>query len=142
MNQDKQVLRQICKKTEMGQSGIRAVLKRAQEPAMVKALDSQLREYDAIHHQADRLLSERGESAPRIPHLTKLAARMGQRMHTGRYGSSSTIAGMMIEGNTRGMVQSIREGREYHALDPKVSGLSNRLLQTELANIEQMKPFL
>ena len=27
-------------------------------------------------------------------------------------------------------------------LDPKVSGLSNRLLQTEQANIDQMKGFL
>jgi len=142
MNQDTQVLRQICKSTQMGQSGIRAIMKRAQEPAMQQALSSQLREYDAIHHQADRLLQDRGQSAPRIPALVAKASRIGSHVKTKRNGSSSSIAEMMIQGNTKGMVKSIRQNREYHALDPKVSSLSNRLLQTELANIEQMKPFL
>ena len=63
-------------------------------------------------------------------------------MRLARDGSSSKIAEMMIEGNTKGMVKSMRQNRALHALDPKVSGLSNRLLQTELTNIEQMKPFL
>lgn len=142
MNQDKQVLRQICKMTEIGQCGIRAVMDSAQEPALRQALNAQLREYDAIHHQADKLLADRGERAPRIPVLAQMVRRAGHRLHTGRYGSSSAIAERMISGNTRGMVQSIRESRACHVLDPKISGLSNRLLQTELANIEQMKPFL
>lgn len=142
MDQDKQVLRRICKATELGQSGIRAVMKSAQEPAMRQALGAQLREYDAIHRQADKLLADRGESAPRIPKLVQKVTAVGRHVNTRRYGSSSAIAEMMIEGNTKGMVKSIRENRAYHALDPKVSGLGNRLLQTELTNIEQMKPFL
>ena len=56
--------------------------------------------------------------------------------------SSSAIAGMMIQGNTKGMVKSMRQNRALTILDPKVSGLNNRLLQTELSNIEQMKSFL
>ncbi|MBE7007391.1 MAG: hypothetical protein E7424_09675 [Ruminococcaceae bacterium] len=142
MNQDTQMLQQICKSTQMGQSGIRAVFTGAREPAMKQALASQLREYDAIHHQADRLLRDRGESAQRIPGLVLAASRMGAQMRLARDGSSSKIAEMMIEGNTKGMVKSMRQNRALHALDPKVSNLSNRLLQTELTNIEQMKPFL
>ncbi len=142
MNQDTQMLQQICKTTQMGQSGIRTVMKSAQDPAMQQALASQLREYDAIHHQADRLLHDRGESAKQIPGVALTFSRMGAQMKLSRNTSSSTIAEMMIQGNTMGMVKSIRQSRALHALDPKVSSLSNRLLQTELANIEQMKPFL
>jgi hypothetical protein len=40
------------------------------------------------------------------------------------------------------MVKSMRQNRTLRALDPKVSSLSKRLLQTELSNIEQMKAFL
>ena len=142
MNQDTQMLQQICKSTQMGQSGIRSVMERAKEPAMKRALASQLREYDAIHSQADRLLRDRGESAQRIPAFTLSMSRMGAQMQLAMDRTSSKIAEMMIEGNTKGMVKSMRQNRALHALDPKVSSLSNRLLQTELANIEQMKPFL
>lgn len=142
MNHDTQLLQGICKSTEMGQSGIRSVLKSARDPAMQRALASQLREYDAIHHQADRLLRDRGESARRIPGPVLTFSKMSAGMKMVRDSSSSAIAGMMIEGNTKGMVKSMRQNRTLHALDPKVSSLSNRLLQTELSNIEQMKAFL
>ena len=142
MNQDTQMLQQICKSTQMGQSGIRTVMASAKEPAMKQALASQLREYDAIHHQADRLLHDRGESAQGVGSLALSFSRMGTQMKLARDASSSKIAEMMIEGNTKGMVKSMRQNRSLHALDPKVSSLSNRLLQTEIANIEQMKPFL
>ena len=48
----------------------------------------------------------------------------------------------MLQGNTRGMIKSIHNSRTMETLDPKVSALSNRLLQTEQANIDQMKRFL
>ena len=142
MNQDTQMLQEICKSTEMGQSGIRSVMKSAKDPALQRALASQLREYDAIHHQADRLLQDRGEAARRIPGAAIVFSRMSAGMKMARDSSGSAIAEMMIEGNTKGMVKSMRQNRALHALDPKVSGLNNRLLQTELSNIEQMKSFL
>ena len=142
MNHDTQMLQGICKSTEMGQSGIRSVMERAKEPAMKRALASQLREYDAIHHQADRLLRDRGESAQRIPGMALTFSRMSAGMKMAMDSSSSAIAAMMIQGNTKGMVKSMRQNRALTILDPKVSGLNNRLLQTELSNIEQMKSFL
>ena len=142
MNQDTQLLQGICKSTEMGQSGIRSVMKAAKDPAMQRALASQLREYDAIHHQADRLLRDRGEAVRRIPGPVLTFSKMSAGMKMAMDSSSSAIAGMMIEGNTKGMVKSMRQNRTMRALDPKVSSLSNRLLQTELSNIEQMKAFL
>lgn len=142
MNQDTQMLQQICKSTQMGQSGIRGVMKGATDPAMKQALASQLREYDAIHHMADRLLKDRGQSAKQIPAMVLSASRMSAQMKMARDPSDSAIAEMMIQGNTKGMVKSMRQNRAMHVLDPKVSSLSNRLLQTELTNIEQMKPFL
>ena len=142
MNHDTQMLQGICKSTEMGQSGIRSVMKSAKDPAMQRALASQLREYDAIHNQADRLLRDRGESAQRIPGMALTFSRMSAGMKMAMDSSSSAIAGMMIQGNTKGMVKSMRQNRALTILDPKVSGLNNRLLQTELSNIEQMKSFL
>ena len=109
MNHDTQMLQGICKSTEMGQSGIRSVMKSAKDPAMQRALASQLREYDAIHNQADRLLRDRGESAQRIPGMALTFSRMSAGMKMAMDSSSSAIAGMMIQGNTKGVVKSMRE---------------------------------
>ena len=49
---------------------------------------------------------------------------------------------MMLQGNTRGMIKSMQNLRTMGVLDPKVSTLSRRLLQTEQANCNQMKQFL
>lgn len=142
MNQDTKLLQSICKSTEMGRSGIRSVMKSARDPAMQRALSSQLREYDAIHYQADRMLHDRNETARHVSGLALSFSRLSAGMKMARDSSSSAIAGMMIQGNTKGMVNRMRENRTLRALDPKVSSLSNRLLQTELSNIEQMKSFL
>ena len=55
---------------------------------------------------------------------------------------TSKIAELMLQGNTRGMIKSMHNIRTMGILDPKISSLSNRLLQTEQANIDQMKQFL
>lgn len=142
MNRDTQMLQNICQSTQLGQNSIRAVIKEARDHTMQQALASQLREYEAIHHQAQKLLTDRGQSVKKIPNMVLAFSRMGTGMKLARSGCASAIAELMIRDSTRGMVQSIRQNRSGHALDPKVSTLSNRLLQTELANIEQMKPFL
>ena len=56
--------------------------------------------------------------------------------------TTARIAEMLVQGNTRGMVKSMQNLRAMGVLDPKVSSLSTRLLQTEQANIEEMKHFL
>ena len=49
---------------------------------------------------------------------------------------------MMIQGNTMGMTKSLRQMRTYASEDGRVKDLADKLLQTEEANIQQMKGFL
>lgn len=49
---------------------------------------------------------------------------------------------MMIQGNTMGMTQSLRNLNDYPGKDERVRDLASKLLRTEEANIEQMKKFL
>ena len=57
MQNEIEMLRSIRQSTEMGCSGIRAVLPEAQNPAMQSALRSQWKEYDSIYAEANRLLT-------------------------------------------------------------------------------------
>ena len=139
MQNEIEMLRSIRQSTEMGCSGIRAVLPEAQNPA----LRSQWKEYDSIYAEADRLLRERGVRLSGVNPLAKYGSMLTAKLRVrSSRNTTARIAEMLVQGNTRGMVKSMQNLRAMGVLDPKVSSLSTRLLQTEQANIEEMKHFL
>ena len=142
MQNEIEMLRSIRQSTEMGCSGIRAVLPEAQNPAMQSALRSQWKEYDSIYAEADRLLRERGVRLSGVNPLAKYGSMLTAKLRVrSSRNTTARIAEMLVQGNTRGMVKSMQNLRAMGVLDPKVSSLSTRLLQTEQANIEEMKHF-
>ena len=93
--------------------------------------------------EADRLLREREGRVKNVSPLARYSSAMSAKMKVRMSDDpTSKIAELMLQGNTRGMIKSVQNIRSMGLLDPKVSGLSNRLLQTEQANIDQMKGFL
>ncbi len=142
MQHDCEMLNEIRKSTKMGQVGIHAVMKGGLTGTFHQALKSQLEEYDSIYQEADQLLKEHGGTPKNLNALAQWGNTMATSMKMKTDGSVSKVAEMMIQGNTKGMIKSIQSIRSMGVLDPKVSALSNRLLQTEQANIDQMKAYL
>ena len=56
--------------------------------------------------------------------------------------TDSKIAGMMIQGNTRGMITGLKNAHQFNKQDEQVKILSRKLLDCETANIRQMQGFL
>lgn len=143
MENDMNMLNSIRKTTQMGCIGINAVLNETRNQEFQEALRSQLREYDEIYNEADRLLRERGGQVKSVHPLVKQSSVLSSRLRVrASENTTSKIAELMLQGNTRGMIKSMHNIRTMGILDPKVSSLSNRLLQTEQANIDQMKQYL
>ena len=80
MQNEIEMLRSIRQSTEMGCSGIRAVLPEAQNPAMQSALRSQWKEYDSIYAEADRLLRERGVRLSGVNPLAKYGSMLTAKL--------------------------------------------------------------
>ena len=142
MKNSREILSSLLKTTQMGQLGIRSVLDGTMDPALRKALESQLREYDAIETEAHTLATRRGwelqELDPALRTMTNLMTRMKL---TGK-NTESKIADMMIQGNTKGMVKSLKNLHRYPSADQQVQCLAQKLLDCETANIRQMEPYL
>ena len=142
MKNNKEILSSILKTTQMGQVGIRSVLDTSMLPGLRSALESQLHEYDSIESEAHRIASQRGwEIKDQDPAVRFFADRM-TRMRLNGKNTDSKIAGMMIQGNTRGMIKGIKNAHQYPAEDLQVNILSQKLLDCETANIRQMQGFL
>ena len=126
----------------MGQVGIRSVLDTTMRPGLRKALESQLREYDSIESEAHSIASQRGWELSELNPSVRFMADMMTRTKLSYGNTDSKIAGMMIQGNTRGMITGLKNLHQFNKHDAQISTLSQKLLDCETSNIRQMQGFL
>ena len=126
----------------MGQLGIRSCLNASMRPGLRKALESQLREYDAIESEAHAIASQRGWEVEELDPALRFMPDAMTRMKLSRGNCDSRIADMMIQGNTKGMIKGLKNLHRFPGPDEKVRILSQKLLDCETANIRQMQSFL
>ena len=142
MKNSQQILSSVLKTAQMGQVGIRSVLDTWMRPGLRKALEQQLREYDQIETEAHALASQRGWELKDLDPALRMMSNMVTRMKLSAGGSESKIADMMIQGSTKGMIKGLRNMHQFPREDSRISALSQKLLDTENANIRQMQAFL
>lgn len=142
MEHNQKMLSSILKTTQMGQVGIRSVRNSAKEPKLREALESQLREYDTIEQEAHAIADTMGWKLPELQPGIKMMSDTMTRMKMRFGGSDSKIADMMIQGNTKGMVTSLKDQHHLGGCNEQIDALSRKLLDRETANIRQMEPFL
>lgn len=136
------MLSSILKTTQMGQIGIRSVLDASMRPGLRSALESQLREYDRIESDAHQIASQRGLDLKELDPAVRFLSGMMARTRLSHGNADSKIAGMMIQGNTRGMIKGLKNLHQFNKQDAQVTMLSQKLLDCETANIRQMQNFL
>ena len=142
MINSQRVLNDIIKTSQMGINGINVVMDKTSEPALRQALKVQRQEYSDIEQQAKLLAQRKGY---RIDQIKPITRRMGAVMSKSQLllgETNSKIAGMMIQGNTRGMILSLKNMRRCNDPDPQVAELAQKLLETEKNNIGSMVGFV
>ncbi|MDY4491247.1 MAG: hypothetical protein SPE19_12115 [Candidatus Faecousia sp.] len=142
MKNGKEILSSLLKTTQMGQLGIRSCLNASMRPGLRKALESQLREYDAIESEAHAIASQRGWEVEELDPALRFMTDAMTRMKLSRGNCDSRIADMMIQGNTKGMIKGLKNLHQFPQPDEKIRTLSQKLLDCETANIRQMQSFL
>jgi len=142
MKTDKDMLSSILKTTQMGQIGIRSISDMPMSKGLKEKLDSQLREYDAIETQAHDVAQKMNlkvkELNPGVRSMSEMMAKSKLAWNC----NDSKIAAMMIQGNTRGIIKGLKNIHRYREQDSQVSELSQKLLDCENENIQQMKSYL
>ncbi len=136
------LLSTVLHTTQMGQTGIRSVMPKAIRPDLKQELKAQLAEYDAIEKEAMNIAKRRGWQMYDInPALKTMSTAMARaRLMNGSV--DSKIAGMLIQGNTRGMITGIKNLHRSSKSDASVEALAERLVERESINIQKTQPFL
>lgn len=142
MKDSQKTLNSLLSTVQMGQVGIRSVMRRAVRTDLKKALQSQLKEYDSFESQAFNIAAARGWELKEVDPAVKGMANMVSRAKLTFGAQDSKIAAMMIQGNTRGIIMGLKDLHQSQHVDKQVLDLSQRMLDTEEANIKQMQGFL
>lgn len=142
MKGSKDILSSILKTTQMGQIGIRSVLKNPLRASLRTELNSQLKEYDAIEQEAHGIALSRGwklkELNPAIKNMTDMMTQ--SRLSFGN--ADSKAAAMMIHGNTRGIIKGFKNLNQFPPSDQQITNLANKLIDFEETNNKQLQGFL
>lgn len=142
MNDGKKLLCSVLKTAQLGQVGIRSILDTSMRPALRKALEGQLHEYDCIESEAHALATQRGWDLPELDPAVRFFSDRKMRMKLTRGNCDSRIADMLIRSNTNGMIRGLKDLHQYPRQDDRISSISQKLLDCETANIRQMQTFL
>ncbi len=142
MKSNKDILASVLKTTQMGQVGIRAVTGYVARVDLKKALQDQLKEYDAIEREANEIASLRGWELKDLDPMAKLMSKMYTRTSLSFGNVDSKVAAMMIQGNTRGIIKGLKNLHHSQNTDSRINTISQKLLDCETANIKQMQGYL
>ena len=142
MKENQEFLSALLKTIQTGQVEIRSVLDTPLGSGLRSTLESQLREYDSIETEAFTIALQRGWELPELdPGRRFLKDRVTRLKLNGR-GTDSRIADLLIQGNTKGMIQGLRNLHRFSGQDHQIQILSQKLLDCETAHIRQMQAFL
>ena len=142
MKTSKELLSSILKTAQMGQVGIKSVIEYAQGNELKEALRSQLKEYDMIEEEATQIADQRGWDIQQLNPAAKIMSQSYSKANLIVGNTDSRIAAMMINGNTKGMIKSIKNQHHSSNTDQHINKLGEKLLSFENANIRQMQEYL
>ena len=142
MKGSKDLLSSILKTTQMGQIGIRSILKTPLRASLRSELNSQLKEYDAIESEAHKIAQARGLVLKEIDPAIKTMTNMMTRTRLSFGDIDSKAAAMMIQGNTRGIIKGFKNLNQFPPSDQRVANLAAKLIDFEETNNRQLQGFL
>ena len=141
MNNTK-ILTSMLHTVQMGQSGIRSVMDDAIGVKLKAELKDQLKEYDALEKETLYLAKHHGLALKNLNPAIETMSNMMSKIQLMGGERDSKIAGMLIQGNTRGMILGLKNLRKATQASADVKDLAQKLLNRENMNIQKSQPFL
>ena len=139
---DRAVLDESFQNTRMAGEAIHMVIGKVEDEDLALDLNRQACRFLQFEEKLQQMYAREHETPPRDHVVDKTMLWGGIQMNTLMDDSTEKLADMMIQGNTRGLIQGIRGLHQYPSRDDRVSGISQKLLDCETANIRQMQQFL
>ena len=139
---NRELLSSLLKTTQTGQVELRSALDTVMGPGLRAALQSQLREYDALETEALSIALQRGWELKELDIGQRFLADRKTRFLVTARKTDSGIAEVMIRKNTDALIGGLRNIHRFQDRDPQVRILSQKILDCETAHIRSLQKYL
>ena len=133
------LLNDVFQNAQMGVDSTQRLIELVEDKPFQSVLIAQRNRYQDVY---DRTLQLSDQELKGKKTLQKLSSTMMINLQTIKDKTPSHLAGMMIQGNTMGVIDMTKSLRENQAADPPGLALAQDLLSMQKGNIEEMKPYL
>ena len=142
MKSNREILTSILHTVQMGQTGIRCIMDNAVKTDLKAELKDQLHEYDMLEKETLQVAQNMGLELKNLHPALETMSNMMSKMQLIGGDTDSKIAGMLIQGNTRGMILGLKNLRKAANIQPQVQALAQKIINRENMNIQKSQPFL
>lgn len=106
-------------------------------------LEDELKEYESYKKKSEKLLKKAKIEIPKTSILTKMSSNMGIMMETMKDNSDASIASMLVQGFTMGIVEMETKINNYkEEVNKNTIKLAKNLLKFQQREIENLKTFM
>lgn len=109
---------------------------------MQRLLQEQMQDYKHMEGQARKLSHELGWKLPPVNSMAQKMSSISAKCRLMFGDTDSTIAAMLVQGNTRGMILGLKDLHQASEIESAVDQLANKLLNMENVNIQKAREYL
>ena len=142
MDQTQKLLQMIVENGRMGESACDQLIGRTDDVQMRKELMLEKQQYADAAREAEVRLTDLGaRPQPKGP-AARAGLWMGMQLNTMMDKSAATIAEMVIQGATMGVVELTKARNSLAEADAQAQGLASNLITRQQEAIDRLKSFL
>lgn len=145
MDENIELLEYIYKNSEMGVFTIKQMLKdlNDKENKIKKLADNEMKEYNRFQDEAKKLIKKHGYELKETGIMAKIGSSMGIKKEVKKDNSDSSLAHLLTEGITMGIVDMETKLKNYkNTVDKKIYNLGKDFLKFQQEEIEKLKEFM
>lgn len=142
MEENKNLLEEVYRATQMGLEGIRAITPKIEDTKLKKEVRREEAVYQKFISRAEEMLAAKG-ALPQTHDGVKKAMLWGSvQMNTLMDSSPEHMAELLINGTTMGIVDMTKKVSELGDSDAGARRLAEDFINFEEKNVEQLKKYL
>ena len=130
-SQTTSLLNTIYQNAQMGVDSTQRLIELVEDKPFLSVLIAQRNRYQDVYDQVIQMADHELKGQKTIDKLSTIKDK-----------SPSHLAGMMVQGNTMGVIDMTKALRQNADADAPVLSLGERLLQMQRDNVEEMKTYL
>ncbi|MEG2053423.1 MAG: hypothetical protein RR052_00635 [Oscillospiraceae bacterium] len=142
MTNTQNLLNEICKTCEMGHNTLLQLTTTSENESFCQSMRIQLKAYDIILNEAIVMLEQHELAVPKLNELARMGTFLNIKISTLANKSTRHIADMLLQGTNMGIIEMVKAKKDCPNAEKNVISLTDRLINMQERNIEELKAFL